>query len=97
MKVLINHEIAKEFTTVTGIDVIPLYPYKKLDLPVCCHADMLFCVLDNTVFCYEDYVDEFNLLSVLFGEGYEVEFVSKRCGNKYPDDIALNVLVMGKL
>ena len=96
MKVLINHEIAKEFSSVTGIETIPLFPYNRLDLPVQCHADMLFCVLDDTIFCYEDYVKEYGLLSCLTEGGKKICFVSATCESKYPKDISLNVLVMGK-
>ena len=46
MKALINYEIADAFYNATGLDVIPLKPYSKLDLPVSAHADMLFCLLD---------------------------------------------------
>ncbi len=95
MKVLINHEIAERFSAITGIEAVSLYPYKKLDFPVQCHADMLFCVLDNIIFCYEDYVTEYDLYDTLAGSGKEVRFVSAVCGSKYPSDIALNVLVMG--
>ena len=65
MKALINYEVAEAFKEVTGIDVVPLYPYDKLQVPVSAHADMLFCILDKTVFCYEDYVKENNLIFVI--------------------------------
>ena len=97
MKALINYEIASAFSKATGIDVIPLPPYARLDFPVASHADMLFCVLNKVVFCYEDYIKENNLLSALMNEGYEVVFVSHMCQKDYPNDISLNVLVMGKL
>ena len=96
MKVLINYEIAKPFKQATGIDVIPLYPYKKLQNPVSAHADMLFCILDKMIFCYEDYVRENNLLKTFNEYGYNTIFVEKECKKCYPHDISLNVLVMGK-
>ncbi len=96
MKALINHEIAIDFHKMTGIDVIPLKPYDKLDSPVSAHADMLFCLLDDTIFCYEDYVTENNIYESLRDSGLNVIFVSKKCGKSYPDDISLNVLIMGK-
>ena len=96
MKVLISREIAAQFSSATGIEAVSLPPYNKLDLPVQCHADMLFCVLDNKIFCYEEYVHLYDLLPTLAGQGYEVNFVEKGCDTKYPDDISLNVLVMGK-
>ncbi len=96
MKALINIDIADEFEAKTGIMSIPLPPYHKLDKPVSSHADMLFCILKNTVFCYEDYVKDNNILEVLKSSGYNVTFVTAVCEKEYPCDVALNVLVMGK-
>ena len=96
MKALVNYEVASAFAKKTAIDVISLPPYNKLDLPVAAHPDMLFCVLDDTVFCYKDYVLENSLYSLLENEGYNVVFVSNICDKVYPLDISLNVLVMGK-
>ena len=50
MKALINFEYKDVFERLSGIEAIALYPYERLDVPVCCHADMLFCVIDNNVF-----------------------------------------------
>lgn len=96
MKALISSEIAKEFELKTGIKVISLPSYYKLDTPVSSHADMLFCILDNTIFCYEDYVKYNNIFDILKDSGYNVCFVSAVCKKEYPDDVSLNVLVMGK-
>ena len=96
MKALISWEIAKVFKEKTGISVVPLPPYHKLDNPVSSHADMLFCVLDNTIFCYEDYVKDNKLCNILKDLGYDIVFVSNECKKEYPYDISLNVLVMGK-
>lgn len=96
MKALVNCEIAKEFAKITGVNTVELKPYKKLSPPVSAHADMLFCILDKTVFCYEDYVTENNLYDIIRGEGYDLVFVSCECGQEYPSDVSLNVLVMGK-
>ena len=96
MKALINYEIAEDFTHVTGIESIPLMPYNRLDLPVSAHADMLFCILDKTVFCYEDYVKEQRIYNSLVECGLNVVFVSNACNKDYPNDVSLNVLIMGK-
>ena len=96
MKALINESVAKIFEEKTGISTIPLKPYKRLDFPVASHADMLFCVLDDIIFCYRDYVCENNLLNELNSSGKNIVFVSKKCEKEYPQDIGLNVLVMGK-
>lgn len=96
MKALVNFEIAQELACATDLDVIPLNPYNKLDKPVSAHADMLFCILDNTVFCYKDYVEAEGLYDIIKDEGYNIVFVSNECEKKYPNDVSLNVLVMGK-
>ena len=97
MKLLINNDYARIFEDTTGITCIPLPPYERLDLPISSHADMLFCILDNTVFCYKDYIEENGFDSLLQKEGYFLKFVSKKCEKTYPNDIALNVLKMGNL
>lgn len=96
MKALINESVAKIFEEKTGISAIPLKPYQRLDFPVASHADMLFCVFDDCIFCYQDYVCENNLLNDLNSSGKKVVFVRKKCEKEYPHDIGLNVLVMGK-
>ena len=96
MKALINHKIAKEFFRTTGVETVELLPYDRLDAPVSAHADMLFCVLDNTVFCYFDYVEKYGLLDILKSNISNIVFVEKTCERKYPFDVSLNVLVMGK-
>ena len=78
MKALISKEIARDFELKTGISTIPLSPYDKLDAPVSSHADMLFCILDNTIFCYEDYVKNNGLLDCLKNTGYNIIFVYSR-------------------
>ena len=96
MLALINFEFANEFKSQTGIECFPLKPYSRLASPVSSHADMLFCILDNVVFCYEDYAVENGLIPAIEDRGYKVMFVSKKCDPVYPNDVALNVLVMGK-
>ena len=96
MKVLINESIAKAFSSFTNLECVALPPYKRLSAPVACHADMLFCVIDDTMFCYEDYVKESGLLNELEKSGKRIVYVSNVCEGKYPSDIGLNVLIMGK-
>lgn len=97
MKVLLNNEIAKQFEEKTGMNVIPLPSYQKLDHPVSAHADMLFCVLDNKIFCYEDYIKESGIYDVLKHFDYDIVFISNVCRKEYPYDISLNVLIVGKI
>ena len=96
MKVLINIDVASDFERATGIECVPLLPYKNLDTPVASHADMLFCILDKTVFCYEEYVSNTKIEEILKNSGYCVVYIDKKCEKQYPNDVYLNVLVMGK-
>ncbi len=97
MIVAVSAEIAKSFTGATGIKAYPLMPYSRLDRPVGSHADMLICKIDNTVFCYKDYYLENKVtFSKIVEHGYELKFVSSKCDSIHPNDIALNVLIIGK-
>ena len=96
MKALISQDFAQEFARAAGIEVVPLKPYFRLDLPVASHADMLFSVVDNKIFCYKDYTNENNLLSTLESSGKEIVFVSNICDPTYPKDVSLNVLWIGE-
>ncbi len=96
MIAMLSYEIAEKFTSETGIKSIALPSYDRLDMPVCSHADMLICKIDNKIFCYNDYY--FNNKGVFSSleNKYEIVRVQKPCMKKYPEDIALNVLVIGK-
>ncbi len=97
MIAVLSHLISNEFEKATKIKSYPLNSYKKLDNPVSSHADMLLCVIDGEVFCYYDYYSQnISLFEAIKSLGYNVRFVSNECGNKYPNDISLNVLIIGK-
>ena len=96
MKVLINEAYADEFSRFTNIECIPLPSYERLDLPVSCHADMLFCVIEDTLFCYKDYVKLNALEKIIADTGKRIIYVDHVCEKSYPNDIGLNALVMGK-
>ena len=95
MIALINKKVAEIFEKATKIQAIPLEEYKKLDYPVRCHADMLFCVIDNVIFCYEDYYEQ-NFKDFEAIKGYKIVKTKHLCSKEYPNDIGLNVLVVGK-
>ena len=95
MIALINECIAESFENVTKIQTIPLKKYERLDYPVRCHADMLFCVLDNVIFCYGDYYEQ-NCKDLDTIKGYKIVKTTHLCSKEYPHDIGLNVLVIGK-
>lgn len=89
--------VSESFYEKTGIDVLPLEASEDLDSPVSLHADMLLCVIEKNVFCYEKYCLENDLIfDKISSLGYNIIKVKKPCAKKYPNDIALNVLVMGK-
>lgn len=97
MIVALSTDIASQFHKETGIEVLPLKPYSSLDTPVASHSDMLICKIDNTVFCYEDYyLENKDTFSRILNLGYNIKFVSSKCEREYPNDIALNVLIIGK-
>ncbi len=93
----VSNLISNQFQYVTGIKVLPLMPYDRLDTPVSSHADMLICVIDKCVFCYGDYYEK-NLNTFIEIErlGYRIIKVKRICGEKYPYDIGLNALIVGK-
>ncbi len=97
MKAVLSKLISEKFNKVTGIEVLPLEAFCDLDAPVSSHADMLICLIEKTVFCYEKYCLENSLVfDKISSLGYNIVKVKKPCAKEYPHDIALNVLVMGK-
>lgn len=96
MYAVLSEQIAKIFEEKTKIKVIPMPPFEKLDAPVSSHADMLICVIENNIFFYREYYelhkDRFKVLEAQ----YNIILVDKPCSSKYPLDVGLNVLVIGK-
>ena len=95
MFALVSKNIAVDFMSATNIPVIPLNSYGKLDAPVTSHPDMLFCIIDKNISCYKDYFEE-NICLFKDLQEYNIIKVSHFCDKKYPYDIGLNVLVVGK-
>ena len=98
MIILVNHliyDLIKNFFKEEM--VYPLLPYSKLDSPVSSHPDTLLCIIDNVVFCYEEYYYENeDLFKDIINLGYEVVKTKHSCDKKYPKDIGLNALIIGK-
>ena len=72
-----------------GFDVILLAPFSALSHPVDTHADMLLLTIGDTVFVHKDYeikLDGFN----------NVIRIDEPMSNKYPNDILLNIAIVGK-
>ena len=96
MLAILSSEISEIFYEKTKIEVLPLPFYEKLDTPVATHADMLISVIENTLFTYEDYYLKNKKIFKKIEDYYKVVKVKHKCQNKYPGDIGLNVLVIGK-
>lgn len=97
MIIVVSYRAYEMLQNSIELKVVPLMPYDKLDLPVSSHADMLLCVIDKTVFCYEEYYkNNISLFNIIEQMGYDVIRVKHQCNKKYPHDIGLNALVIGK-
>ena len=97
MIAVLSEKISEEFEKITKIKSFGLKSFENLDFPVNTHADMLICKIENTVFCYEKYYySNKEIFDNIESLGYKINLVSKECNKNYPNDIALNVLVMGK-
>ena len=95
MLAILSSQISEEFSKKTNIDTIALSPYDFLDAPVNSHADMLTCVIEDTIFCYDDYYLE-NVQHFAKIKGYKLVRIKEKCAPTYPKDVLLNVLVVGK-
>ncbi len=95
MIILVNYKIAKQLSQYIDATIIPLPAYEKLDLPVNSHADMLVSVIDDKIFLYKDYYEENREVFDKI-DGYQIIPCNHQCKKDYPNDIGLNVLIMGK-
>lgn len=96
MKAFVSSQISSAVKRACGIDVLPLEPYDKLDLPVASHADMLVFAFEGAVFCYNDYyLNNKSIFDEAEKCGYKIIRVKSECDRKYPNDISLNVLKIG--
>ena len=88
MIILASSLISETLENKLKVKVLPLKPFEKLDAPVSCHPDMLICVIDKSVFCYEDYFNEnINLFKEVEKHGYKIVKTKHLCERKYPKDI----------
>ena len=71
-----------------GFDVIPLAPFSALQNPVDTHADMLLLAVGDVVFAPKGYEIESSLPKVIA--------IDESMGEKYPNDVALNIAIVGK-
>lgn len=95
MTIFVNYKISEQLSELINEKVIPLPRYERLDLPVNSHADMLLSVIDDKVFIYKDYFEQ-NREAFEVINDYNVVLCNHNCSKIYPNDVGLNVLIMGK-
>ena len=71
-----------------GFNIVPLAPFSALQNPVDTHADMLLLAVGDVVFAPKGYEIESNLPKVIA--------IDEPMGEKYPNDVALNIAIVGK-
>ncbi len=97
-KAFVSCDAARILENHCSVQPLSLMPYSSLDTPVQSHADMLVFIMEGKIFTYKEYYEQNKkVFDEAKKEGYELVFVSKICGREYPNDIALNVLRVGKL
>ena len=80
-----------------GFEVELLPAYKRLGKGVDTHADLMVFPLEDRIFTYRELSESLcDLTDKLRGRGYTVEMTDKIPSEKYPRDIALNFLQIGK-
>ena len=72
-----------------GIEVKPLAPFSALSYPVDTHSDMLVLAIGDTVFVHKDYLIDLT-------DFKKVIKVDEPISSKYPNDILLNIAIVGK-
>ncbi len=72
-----------------GFEAIPLAPFGALSHPVDTHADMLLLSVGNVVFVHKNYEIDLSAFE-------NVIHIDEPLGNKYPNDVLLNIAIVGK-
>ena len=97
MLAFVSCDIAEQFEKITGVEALPLMPYSRLDNPVSSHADMLINIIEDRIFCYEDYyLENKSVFKRAEDIGYSIVKCTPPASSSYPEDIGLNALVIGK-
>ena len=97
MLAFVSYDIAEMLEKVTGIKTLALKPYFRLDKPVCSNADMLINIIEDRIFCYEDYyLENKSIFDRAENEGYTLVKCAPPASSAYPNDIGLNALIIGK-
>ena len=97
MLAFVSCDIAEQFENITGVEALPLQPYCRLDKPVSSHADMLINIIEDRIFCYEDYyLENKSVFEKAESRGYSIVKCTPPVSSRYPYDIGLNALAIGK-
>ena len=72
-----------------GFEALPLAPFDVLSNPVDTHADMLLLSVGDVVFVHKDYKIDLSTFK-------NVIQIDEPMGAKYPNDILLNIAIVGK-
>ena len=79
-----------------GFEVLLLPPYFRLGGAVSSHADMLMRPIDGRIFAFSEYAEKTSVFQVLEERGHTPFYTDELPFEKYPKDILLNCLVVGK-
>ena len=80
-----------------GFDIEILPPYKRLGRGVDTHADLMIFPLEDRIFTYRELLEDMSaLMDKLRHRGYTVVGIDKPPSERYPGDIALNLLTVGR-
>ena len=101
MLAITNHTFprdAEEVLTQLGHRTLRLPPHPNLPEPVASHPDMLLFFAPDAIFCTKSYYEiatrELDEISSVYGA--PILHIQKEYQNKYPHDVLLNALPLGK-
>ena len=101
MLAITNHTFPKEAEETLarlGHRTLRLPPHPNLPLPVASHPDMLLFFARDAILCTKSYYEiatqELEEISVTFGA--PIRYIEKEYEGKYPHDVLLNALPLGK-
>jgi len=101
MLALISHTFphkAEKILIQYGHRTLRLPPHPNLPEPVASHPDMLLFFAQDAIFCTKSYYEiarrELDEISLVYGA--PILIIEEEYGNKYPHDVLLNALPLGK-
>ena len=101
MLAVTNHTFCREAEdalAMFGHRTLRLPPHPNLPSPVSSHPDMLLFFAPDAIFCTKSYYNiatkELEEISRVYGA--PIQLIDEEYGNKYPTDVLLNALPLGK-